>query len=90
MSRVSIHMLLLDVITFTYSTPCDLVTTQKNIIQREQLCVPERFDNVRGDGGPALVRVGLPGEGDGVFGHLRHYRLLWRSWELEELRNSGH
>lgn len=34
--------------------------------------------------------IGLPGEGDCVFGHLRYDRLLWRSWKLDELRSSGH
>lgn len=53
-------------------------------------CVPESFNNVGGDSGPAFMRVRLPGESDGVFGHLRHYRLLGRSWELDELRNSGY
>lgn len=33
---------------------------------------PEGLDDVGGDSGPPLVRVGLPREGDGVFGHLRH------------------
>ncbi len=53
-------------------------------------CVPESLDDVGSDGGPAFMRVRLPGEGDGVFGHLCHYRFLWRPWKLDELRNSGH
>ena len=53
-------------------------------------CVPEGLDNVGGDSGPALMWVGLPGESDGVFGHLSHHRLLWRPWKLDELRNSGY
>lgn len=52
--------------------------------------VPESFNNVGGDSGPAFMRIGLPGEGDSVFGHLRHYRLLGWPWKLDELRNSGH
>lgn len=53
-------------------------------------CVPEGLDNVRRDSGAAFVRVGLPGEGDGVFGHLRHYGLLRWAWKLDELRHSGY
>lgn len=53
-------------------------------------CSPEGLDDVGGYSGPALVRVGLPGEGDGVLGHLRHYRLLRRPRKLNELRHSGY
>lgn len=52
--------------------------------------VPEGLDDVGGDGGSALVGVGLPGEGDGVLGHLRHDRLLRRPRQLNELGDSGH
>lgn len=52
--------------------------------------VPEGLDDVGGDGSAALVRVGLPGEGDGVLGHLRHHRLLRRPRKLNKLRNSGY
>lgn len=52
--------------------------------------VPEGLDDVGGDGGSALMRVGLPGECDGVLGHLRHDGLLRRPWQLNELGDSGH
>lgn len=82
-------------VILTYSTFCTLVTTVTRIclyFQHAHVyhCVPESFDNVGGDSGSAFMRVGLPGEGDSVFGHLCHYRLLRRPWKLDELRNSGH
>lgn len=53
-------------------------------------CVPEGLDDVGGDGSAALVRIGLPGEGDGVLGHFRHHGLLRRPRKLNKLRNSGY
>lgn len=51
---------------------------------------PEGLDDVGGNGGASFMGVGLPDEGDSVFGHLCHYRLLRRPRKLDELRSSGY
>lgn len=54
-----------------------------------QQCVPKGLDDVGGNSGATFVRVGLPGEGDCVFGHLSHDRFLRRPRKLDKLWNPG-
>lgn len=58
-------------------------------IWQEPQCLPKGLDDVGGDSGATFVRVGLPGEGDRVLGHLCHDRFLRRPGKLDELGNSG-
>lgn len=51
----------------------------------EQQCVPEGLDDVGGNSSAPFVRVGLPGEGDRVLGHLGHDRFLGRPRKLDKL-----
>lgn len=56
---------------------------------QEPQSLPKGLDDVGGNSGATFVRVGLPGEGDRVFGHLCHDRFLRRPGKLDELGNSG-